>query len=556
MEEDKRPDRVFRENIDPVEMAPPDRVWTRLERQLDAAHAARAGRRRRLVALLALLLVAGSSGLYYLLPERQPVAGLHDGAFTHAEKAAAPKGASVSRGPVADASVSTPPVSGSVSTQPLRVAAPVHQDAITGNGPVAASARTREQATFRPDPVTQQAGTLPAPGTPEATHGSTSSASGTVTQTAVHPSGEENLPFTQDNKTRDGSTSSAVNEEETNGQFTDAVTASPSDDIRVETANMPGTPAGDSTASPQPIAADEPVSDYRSGEKEAGWLRRFGKTLSLELFYGADYCNRRLQVNPSYAGVGATENPSSYNQQESAAYSYSTGLRFRSELSKKWSVSTGIFYSTYNRSVSLGDAYVVSDSIFENAVCPGQTQGNHPVQHHNSNGYYGQPSTGLHYVIHTSSGVVDLTNIPMHEGGRHGPVGPPDCPRDGDTLLFTGKALMQISYINIPLTVRYVVRPGTLSWYTEAGAAVSFMNTNRVEVEFANSESEANEVIGIEHTSYTLMFSAGASLSLGHGWSASLEPALRYSITPVNETSTMKAYPYFIGLRAAVGVHF
>jgi hypothetical protein len=144
----------------------------------------------------------------------------------------------------------------------------------------------------------------------------------------------------------------------------------------------------------------------------------------------------------------------------------------------------------------------------------------------------------------------------MHDGEHHGPGGPPDCPRDGDTLQFAGTARMEISYVNVPVTVRYLLRPGKLSLYTEAGAAVSFVNSNSVEVSLSGTETESNEVINIERTSYSLLFSAGAALSLGRGWSASIEPALRYFITPVNESSSMRAYPYFIGLRAAVGLHF
>jgi len=264
-----------------------------------------------------------------------------------------------------------------------------------------------------------------------------------------------------------------------------------------------------------------------------------GSRFSIDLYYSPDLASRKLSDNPDYSGPGSSEGMSIYSNEKSN-YSYSTGIRLRGDITEKWTVATGCFFSSFSQTSGLNTIYVVSDSTFRQNTGSSQQ------------GFNQGPGGTQHLVAHTSLGTINLKNhpFPMH--------GPGECyaPENGDTLNLDIQSTEMIQFISIPLTVRYYLSKNRLAYYAEAGAAINFIYDNSVTSTVNSSYSETNDIVGLKKMNYSMLLSVGVQYSLEHKWNLFAEPNLRYSLTPINENNPVLSYPYFLGLKVGLGYRF
>lgn len=340
------------------------------------------------------------------------------------------------------------------------------------------------------------------------------------------------------------------------------------------------TPAGENTSNEQQISdkslnkapAESTVAPVTLTTESSGdaietnqsvW-KKIASNLFTEVFYSPDYVNSRLEVNNEYTGT-ASQDINDYNNQE-AAFSYSMGLNVGYDIGSKWSVISGINYSTFSQTAVYNTVHVIEDSVYKKVhghhnINQGGGSGGHGSGHggghgggngggHQGNNPHSPPgNNGNHYVVHTPCGAVDLYKEPPHHtpGGQY---------NNGDTIQLKTETSELTEYLNIPIFVRYKFGTGKFSYFVEAGGAINLVRDNIVELTINDSYSETNEQDGLKNLNYSLSLGAGVQYNFYKGLSTFLRPSFRYSITPINQDNPINVYPVYFGLGFGLSIHF
>jgi len=248
------------------------------------------------------------------------------------------------------------------------------------------------------------------------------------------------------------------------------------------------------------------VPDWSS--KKASFFSR----LSVAAFYSPDYRDNYLKdTNPN-----DKEGSEEYKNREKQAYSFTTGILFRYDLTNRWSISPGISYSTLAYTMTFSTVYVK----------------------------YGFDDK-LHYQYPTSCGIVEVPNT----GTR--------VLQDGDSAKIKVACSQLLKFINVPLTVRYHVAGHRLAWYADAGLTANFMIREELKMDFGTKTNDlANNVDGLKKMNFGYLLGFGLQYSFYKHFGIFAEPVFRGSITSLTENTGLDCYPYSLGLNGGATYHF
>jgi len=295
-------------------------------------------------------------------------------------------------------------------------------------------------------------------------------------------------------------------------------------------------------------------------ENSTSLLKKIGSHLSIEMYYSPDYVNNHLKVNDEYTGT-ASQDINDYKNQESA-FSYSTGLNIFYDLGSKWSIGSGIAYSSFSQTAVYNTISVITDTVYQvqqgrkpphggggGGGGGGRPGGNHGGGHGGNNPHRPPPGNGdNHFVVHTPCGAIDLYREPPHlNTGNH---------QNGDTLNLKTETSETIQFINVPLMVRYNFGKNKFKYFVSGGGSINFVKGNTVKVVIEDAYTETNEHDGLKSMNYSLTLGAGIQYNFYKKINVFLNPTFRYSITPVNQYNPMDAYPYYLGIGAGLSIHF
>lgn len=289
-------------------------------------------------------------------------------------------------------------------------------------------------------------------------------------------------------------------------------------------------------ASPSATAGNELASTEKSATpavlEKMNLLKRIGSNASIGIFYSPDYSNERM-TGTQYAAKTAH------------GYSWTSGLKLGYDIGRRWSISSGLSYSHLSKSETYSVIYVASDSAFFHM----QHDEGHDGDDDDDEGdddEGGPANNGNHYVLHTSYGDYDLNQLPEESNGEE---------ESGETINQKSEVVSSFASINIPLKVRFNISTAKLGYYVEAGAQLSHISSSTSKINTGN-HIESGSVKGLNKNYYSLLLNLGIDYRFYKGLSLFIEPGLRYSITPLLESTSAKAYPYFIGGNIGLSIHF
>jgi|GEM_PF-4850987 len=589
MEDNHDIDEIFRENLERFEMDPPGKVWASIETELDKK------RKSRGFLFLWIGLVIGLIGLGtfgYLewnsklpdtstvnttVPEEKtgatenmqsnvPLGGrenspastsesIHiENATVNGSAASSPAEKIIPAQTVAENNIAPPAVTDTKAN--MRKHTPVTSSPSGGKQPASTSQANMGGITNNADaPVNVFSGNnSSSPRTMGSGQVENALAQNTPKKiSADEKAALENIPAASENNS-----SEALKNSETpsSGQRNDATISDspvPSSALKnIESKTTPGennsnvaaTAVNDSTTSTAQAQEAAAPGVKSSGLKSL--LKRIAGHSSIGLFYSPDYAvNRTTGVNNA--------------DSRTTGYSWSSGLRMGYDLSHRWSISVGASYSSYSKSESFSNVYVTSDSAFKEMH---HDDHDHDFDHgHGGGGGWGgghggggggghdgggPGNDGSHYVVHTSCGDIDFNELP------------PQCTGDeesGDTLSLQTDVVSTVEFINVPLKLRFNIRSRKLLYYAEIGASMNFITNSSAKISIG-SYSENNAVSGLTNFNYSALLNIGVEYRFYKGLSLFLEPNLRYSVTPINDSGSEKSFPYFIGGNAGLSIHF
>ena len=281
-----------------------------------------------------------------------------------------------------------------------------------------------------------------------------------------------------------------------------------------ENKDLKNEPASDNETGKPSTAVSTDYTQEQKSDSSISPIKKIVSHISFEIFYSPYYVKNRIKVNESYTG-SASQNLSDYENQK-AAFSYSTGINVRYDIGKKWSISSGISYSTFAQNAVYNTINVVVDSVYQKVYGHqrgprrGGGNGGPRGNMHNGQNPHRPPGNGNHhFVIQTPCGVIDLYKEPPHQNrGNH---------RNGDTLNIKTETSESIQYINVPLTVRHRFGQHKFSYFVEGGAAISFVKGDNVKITIDDAYTENNERDGLRNTNYSILIGAGVNYNFYKG---------------------------------------
>lgn len=197
---------------------------------------------------------------------------------------------------------------------------------------------------------------------------------------------------------------------------------------------------------------------------------------------------------------------------------YAIGLRLTYDISNKWSIFTGCYYSLYS--------YNIKPTIV----------------------YAQQQENGLlGYSITTSSGTVFL---PYTAGTTH----------IGDSIKVKGSSSR--SYLSIPLQAKYKLATGRkLGLYITGGFSINIADYKETQISWENTalqegDLSVQDIYGLNTVHFSYNLGLGANYIILRGLSIYAEPYVDGSFTSINNNTPVTTYPYFFGLALGVTYHF
>lgn|GEM_PF-5174215 len=227
-------------------------------------------------------------------------------------------------------------------------------------------------------------------------------------------------------------------------------------------------------------------------------------------FATIDHVAERLQQVYEYNN----ENKSDYSGREKPDMSYTTGLIFEYNLSKKYALQSGLVLSNAFTNVSPTIVKAVPDN------------------------------SGLYkFKLVTSYGFAEIKKAGMAQQG------------DSVSIIH---AMIHLQYISIPALMKINLKQGKINISGTLGAAFNAIQKDEVEVDYATSSASEIESIGriegVKNNFITLMAGAEAAYRINRNISIGVNPVLRYAVTPVNKGTPVKTYPINLGVGASVRI--
>jgi hypothetical protein len=243
-----------------------------------------------------------------------------------------------------------------------------------------------------------------------------------------------------------------------------------------------------------------------AGKSTSTIVRLSGKhTFSIMPFFSVDHISGRFIEQYEFDNLTMND----YSKREKPDMSYTAGVLGAYRLNKRFSLLSGISFSSSMLSIT---------STAVNAM-------------RDAEGKY-------KFKLATSYGLAEISKSGMQ-------------PTAGDSLLVSG-ATMQFNYISFPVLMNYDITDKRLKLAVHGGIALNNVISEKMEVNYKVQNDEEAETIdkieGIRTVFFTLNTGLEAKYSLNHTTDISISPELRYGINAINKGTPIKTYPINYGL--------
>jgi hypothetical protein len=227
---------------------------------------------------------------------------------------------------------------------------------------------------------------------------------------------------------------------------------------------------------------------------------------SFTTFLVPELANYRLENDET----NVYDNKQAIAKREKTDVSFSGGMLIGYDVSRRFSLHTGIGFTTSNIKIDPLKVYAIADN-----------NGNIQYRYNTSSGYgYLKPSFST-------------------------------SPLVGDSL-YTTSADHILQFINIPVIAKYHFGNKRLSFNPGVGISFNFLTRASLSTDVLDRFNRENETItklqGLQKTSYSLVVTPEMQYRLKRNWLVSVTPSLKYALAPINKGNVVKTYPYHIGV--------
>jgi len=218
---------------------------------------------------------------------------------------------------------------------------------------------------------------------------------------------------------------------------------------------------------------------------------------------------------------------------------YSAGVNINYKVAKRWKINSGLYVSQTG---------LISEGIVLNEI---------PPTNNNIDNYY---------TVNTSNGNININGSPneliskfSQDNSVDNTVNPPLLPGQpslNDNINELDATFVQTyDYYEIPLVVSYAVIDRKLIMNLSGGLSTNIMYNNSVYFEDNSTKYELNaETENLNNISYSGILGIGVEYPIIKKLNFNLQPTLRYSLTPINNSGSV--YPYSFGIYTGLKYNF
>ncbi len=247
--------------------------------------------------------------------------------------------------------------------------------------------------------------------------------------------------------------------------------------------------------------------------------KKFQPQLSVTAFVAPQITQYNLKTNPAIIVPYQTQVYQQIEEEEKQLpSSFSAGFLLTYKFTKKWSVQTGINFSSTVIDINPSVIYASAD-------------GNGAVK------YRYNVSSGYVYVLPAFS----------------------SNPKIGDSL-FTTSSKHTLQYINIPVTMGYTFQKQKLAITPGVGIGFNFLTSGLIETNFENSSQRESETLsnieGLKKSYINMLLSVNVQYPISNKVSLSFTPLYNFAINSINKNNIVQSFPYSFAIAAGIMYQF
>lgn len=222
---------------------------------------------------------------------------------------------------------------------------------------------------------------------------------------------------------------------------------------------------------------------------------------------------------------------------EQTNFSYTGGLSFSYRISDKFSIQSGLYYSSLGQEVGGISAFGgFGDYIY--------SKGDH------------------NFEVMTSSGLVYTDNADVFlfdgVGGRvHSRYNDDSFDPSKASLQYLNSSIHQnFSYLEMPVFLRYKVVDGTVGFNLIGGFSYNMLVNNSVYAVYDGDKYRVGKTEGVSNFMLSSSLGMGLEYTVTKKLSLNLEPTFRYYLNPFSTLPGLKNHPYSIGVFSGLSYRF
>jgi hypothetical protein len=245
-------------------------------------------------------------------------------------------------------------------------------------------------------------------------------------------------------------------------------------------------------------------------------------------------------VSPTYylrPGLDNSTISKQISSSEQSRISYSGGISFAYRISRKFSIQSGLYYS------SIGNE-ITGINSFSGFKSYDYTKGDHNFEVLTSNGLIYTDNADVFLADRTGDRVLTKYTNDVFDPAKA-------------NLSFVDNTLYQnFSYIEMPVFLRYKLIDKTFGFNVIGGLSYNLLVNNKVNAHIGSSNYVIGKTAGLNPFMVTSSFGMGMEYNLSNNISLSLEPTFRYYLNPFRVIQGPRTHPYSFGIFSGLSYRF
>ncbi len=246
-------------------------------------------------------------------------------------------------------------------------------------------------------------------------------------------------------------------------------------------------------------------------------------------------------ISPTYQSrfsSGENEAISQMMASERTVVSYSGGVALSYKINKRFSIQSGLYYSSIGKELSGISTYSGFEQHF-------YTKGNPNFEVLTSNG-----------TVLTSNNDIFLTDNISNERIQTSYNNNVFDPVKASLPYIDNSLRQNFSYLEMPVILRYKVIDKVLDFNIIGGLSSNMLVNNSVYASSDGSRYQVGTTEGMNLLTFSSSLGMGMEYNFSNNLSLNLEPTFRYYINPFNDIPGMKIHPYSFGVFSGITYKF